>query len=112
MGNTKALAIKASLFTGTYTTDAKGKVVFSVNEQQVEAFIELMFMAQLDPAFGITDIAIDIITDKTKMIVKFKPGQSISLSIKLTFDVQLTTAFGPLDSVGTLSVKGTGVPML
>jgi hypothetical protein len=112
-GEYKGLGDQGELFTGSFTTDAKGNVAFSVNEQQVEAVIELMFMAQIDPAMGVTDIAIDIITDKTKMIVKSKPGKSIILSIKLTFDVQLTTtAFGTLDSSGTLSVKGTGVPML
>jgi hypothetical protein len=109
-GEYKGEGDEGELFTGTFAVGDKGKVDFQLNEEQVEAFLATMFMAQIDPQFGITNVTADIISDKTKISAKVSPGVSINFSLKLSFDLVFTTAFGDLPSSGTLSIKGTGVP--
>jgi|GEM_PF-7003062 len=109
-GEYKGQGDEGELYTGTFVVGDKGKVDFQLNESQVEALLELMFMAQIDPQFGITDVSVDIISEKTKITGKVSPGVAINFSMKLSFDIVLTTGFGPLPTGGTLLLKGTGVP--
>lgn len=111
-GEFEALGDVGENFSGTYSTDAKGKLLFQLNEADVEAVLNgmILAMAQVDPQSGITGVATDIITKKTKLKFKFQPGISMSMSIKISYNIIFTILGGPVESSGTLSVKGNGVP--
>ncbi len=108
-GEYKAEGDEGELFTGAFTIDSKGKLDFGLVENQVETFLAFTILAQADPQF-VTDATVDILSDKTKITAKVSPGVSMLFSLKIQFTVQLETTMGPMETKGSLSVKGTGVP--
>jgi hypothetical protein len=109
-GEFHGLGDEGELVTGTYIADAKGNLSFQLNETEFEAFLALFITLAADPGMPLDNVAVNLISEKTKITAKVKPGESVKFSLKVSFTVEAEVVGQPYATTGTLTMKGSGTP--
>lgn len=99
------------VFSGTWALDAKGDVLFQPLASEVEAYLaDLIEEETAGDDEPVTNVIVTLTSNDAS--AKLKPGVSMKLNYKASFDGSGDVLGERVFSTGTYRVKGTGCPAL